>query len=100
MLRQLRPICWNENMPVHAPPLDYSDDCFRFGAIGMNRSVPCVDGSELARTFFTPAGWSVQRLRLFDHLVGAAEQGQRNRDAKCPGSLEIDGYLEQCRFEA
>src|SRR5215469_10941975 len=22
--------------------------------------VPCVDGSELARTFFTPAGWSVQ----------------------------------------
>src|SRR5262252_7300087 len=24
------------------------------------RVVPCVDGSELARTFFTPAGWSVQ----------------------------------------
>jgi hypothetical protein len=24
------------------------------------RFVPCVDGSELARTFFTPAGWSVQ----------------------------------------
>src|SRR5262249_1719773 len=24
------------------------------------REVPCVDGSELARTFFTPAGWSVQ----------------------------------------
>src|ERR1700730_18987908 len=24
MLRQLRPICWNENMPVHAPPLDCS----------------------------------------------------------------------------
>src|SRR5215470_11866895 len=24
------------------------------------RKVPCVDGSELARTFFTPAGWSVQ----------------------------------------
>src|SRR6476659_5565342 len=22
--------------------------------------VPCVDGSRLARTFFTPAGWSVQ----------------------------------------
>src|SRR5215471_10065285 len=30
MLRQLRPICWNENMPVHAPPLDCSDDCFRY----------------------------------------------------------------------
>ena len=24
------------------------------------RDVPCVDGSELARTFFTHAGWSVQ----------------------------------------
>ena len=24
------------------------------------RSVPCVDGSELARLFFTFAGWSVQ----------------------------------------
>ena len=24
------------------------------------RFLPCVDGSELARTFFTPAGWSVQ----------------------------------------
>src|ERR1700751_1184754 len=24
------------------------------------REVPCVDGSELATTFFTPAGWSVQ----------------------------------------
>jgi len=30
MLRQLRPICWNENMPVHAPPLDCSGDCFRY----------------------------------------------------------------------
>src|SRR5262249_48996887 len=26
----------------------------------IRRFVPCVDGSELARTFFTPAGWSVQ----------------------------------------
>src|SRR5215831_13030556 len=26
------------------------------------REVPCVDGSELARTFFTPAGWSVQAM--------------------------------------
>src|SRR5262249_56482931 len=30
MLRQLRPICWNENMPVHAPPVDCSGDCFRY----------------------------------------------------------------------
>src|SRR5262249_34058300 len=31
------------------------------------RFVPCVDGSELARTFFTPAGWSVQpSVRPFD----------------------------------
>src|SRR5262245_30838857 len=30
MFRQLRPICWNENMPVHAPPLDCSGDCFRY----------------------------------------------------------------------
>src|SRR5262249_28398635 len=30
MLRQLRPICWNENMPVHAPPLDCSGDCFTY----------------------------------------------------------------------
>src|SRR5262245_58400216 len=26
----------------------------------IRREVPCVDGSGLARTFFTPAGWSVQ----------------------------------------
>jgi len=26
--------------------------------IVVRRFVPCVDGSELARTFFTPAGWS------------------------------------------
>src|SRR5262245_33753632 len=30
MLRQLRPICWNEKMLVHAPPLDCSGDCFRY----------------------------------------------------------------------
>src|SRR5262245_28330612 len=30
MLRQLRSICWNEKMPVHAPPLDCSGDCFRY----------------------------------------------------------------------
>src|SRR5262245_14845857 len=30
MLRQVRPICWNENMPVHAPPLDCSGDCSRY----------------------------------------------------------------------
>src|SRR6516164_10350449 len=30
MLRQLRPICWNENMPVHAPPLDCSRDYSRY----------------------------------------------------------------------
>src|SRR5262245_65744379 len=30
MLRQLRSSCWNENMPVHAPPLDCSGDCFRY----------------------------------------------------------------------
>jgi hypothetical protein len=28
--------------------------------IGICRDVPCVDGSELARLFFTFAGWSVQ----------------------------------------
>src|SRR5215831_13183319 len=36
MLRQLRPICWNENMPVHAPPLDCSDDCFGYANCACN----------------------------------------------------------------
>src|SRR5262245_51167762 len=26
----------------------------------LQQNLPCVDGSGLARTFFTPAGWSVQ----------------------------------------
>src|SRR5262245_19747789 len=26
----------------------------------LQHNLPCVDGSRLARTFFTPAGWSVQ----------------------------------------
>src|SRR5262245_26556528 len=30
------------------------------GGRQIRRDVPCVDGSELARTFFTPPGWSVQ----------------------------------------
>ena len=31
---------------------------------------------------------------LLDHLVGAAEERGRNRDAKCLGSLEVDHQLE------
>src|SRR5262249_4435284 len=39
------------------------------------RLVPCVDGSELARTFFTPAGWSVQPcVRPFDAVHMTAGQ--------------------------
>jgi hypothetical protein len=30
---------------------------------------------------------------LFDHLVGAAEQCQRKRQARCPGGLKIDDKL-------
>ena len=31
---------------------------------------------------------------LFDHVVGAGEQGRRNCDAKSLGGLEIDHQLE------
>jgi len=31
-----------------------------------------------------------RNIPLFDHLVGAAEQRDRNGDAKLPGGLEID----------
>src|SRR5213080_45047 len=32
----------------------------KFGVAVKRRDVPCVDGSELARTFLTPQAWSVQ----------------------------------------
>ena len=31
---------------------------------------------------------------LFDHLVGAGEQGRRNVEAVCPGRLQVDHKLE------
>ena len=36
----------------------------------------------------------VQTRRLFDHLVGAAEQRWRNVEAERLGGLEVDGQLE------
>ena len=35
--------------------------------------------------------------RLFDHLVGPGEQLERNIQAECPGSFEIDCELEMGR---
>src|SRR5262245_65426588 len=46
------------------PPTDHMSGLAHFADSSRTshdvREVPCVDGSELARTFFTPAGWSVQ----------------------------------------
>src|SRR6185312_15913048 len=36
----------------------------------------------------------IQPVRLFDHLVGAQQDGGWDLDAKCPGGGEIDGQLE------
>jgi hypothetical protein len=33
------------------------------------------------------------KTRLFDHLVGAAGQGQRDSDAECLGGLQVDVQL-------
>src|SRR5262245_57757569 len=35
-----------------------------------------------------------QNLRLFDHLVGAGEQGGRDFEPKCVRSAEVDHQLE------
>src|SRR5262245_63276341 len=34
------------------------------------------------------------RVSLFDHLVGAAKQWQRDREAECPRGLEINDQLD------
>ena len=39
-------------------------------------------------------GHSLSRQPLFDHLVGAAEQRQRNGEAERLGGPEIDGHLD------
>ena len=36
------------------------------------------------------------RIVLFDHLISAGEQGRRNGEAECLGSLHVDHKLE-CR---
>ena len=37
-------------------------------------------------------------IRLFDHLVSAAEQWQRDRDAERPRGLEVDDQLDLRRL--
>ena len=34
------------------------------------------------------------RISLFDHLVGARQQGRRHSQAKCLGSFQVDGQVE------
>ena len=35
---------------------------------------------------------------LFDHLIGAAEQRDRESKAECLGGLEVDDKLHSCRL--
>ena len=41
---------------------------------------------------FTPK--AADQASLFDHLVGAGEQGRRHVDAEHPGSLCVDDELD------
>jgi hypothetical protein len=43
-----------------ARPITSKSSLSACNARPVHTEVPCVDGSELATTFFTPAGWSVQ----------------------------------------
>jgi hypothetical protein len=57
-LGQTRP-SWPRRRHVHSCP-QYPQYRPQLQCVGARSVVPCVDGSELARLFFTFAGWSVQ----------------------------------------
>ena len=53
----------------------------------------------LHQVCFTPGNgcwWRALARGLFEHLVGAHEQGRWNFDAQCLGSLNVDDEFDLC----
>src|SRR5215475_8333762 len=57
----------------------------------LQHNLPCVDGSELARTFFTPAGWSVQPCVRPHMMVSPSRADLVDRDPRW-GSHFLQGF--------
>src|SRR5215469_11992901 len=87
MLCQRRPIRWNENMPVHASPLDCSGDCFRYPNCACNFLSKFLSSSAFplqadigavlltsAKCQFQTRTGAADSASLLDHLVGAGEE--------------------------
>jgi hypothetical protein len=49
---------------------------------------------------FVPAAniCTAAKQQSFDHLVGAAQQRDREREAECPGGLQVDDELHSYRL--
>src|SRR5262245_44622637 len=91
MLRQLRPIGWNENMPVHAPPLDCSGGCFRYP------NCACNFLSKIDLSSIVPPPHPTL-ARSLDYFVRSRLHDQRDGDVESLGGLEIDDQLELHRL--